>query len=357
MNKLRYVIVGSGWRAMFYARIAKALPERFQVCALVCRTQEKAERIRSEYGIPVSLSEEEGRDMKPDFAVIAVDKPSIAETARRWAGWGVPVLCETPAGLALEDLERLWELAEFEKRSIQVAEQYLFYPSVASRLEAVRSGIFGEPAFMDLSLAHGYHGASIIRAFLNVWDEKVSISGRAFPARVAQTGTREGAVYEGEIRDYMRERLTFEFESKKTAFYDFCGVQYHSAIRTRRLNVQGPLGELDGFRARYLDGNMVPACEAIEVKKGWRGTVESVALGARILYRNPFPGSGLTEDETAVATVLDGMEAYLRDGIELYPLRHAIQDAYLGILMENALKQPGKAVVSSPQPWQRQEEK
>lgn len=352
MDKLRYVIVGSGWRAMFYVRIAKALPERFEVCAMVCRTQEKAEEIRAKYKIPVSLSEEECRDMKPDFAVIAVDKPSIGETACRFADWGVPVLCETPAGLCMEDLERLWELADSKKRSIQVAEQYLFYPSVASRLAAVESGILGEPEFMDLSLAHGYHGASMIRAFLNTWDEKVSISGRAFPAKVAQTGTREGAVYEGEIRDYMRERLTLEFESGKTAFYDFCGVQYHSAIRTRRLNVQGPLGELDGFRARYLDGNMVPACEAIEVKRGFRGTVESVALGARILYRNPFPGSGLTEDETAVASVLDGMEAYLRDGIELYPLRHALQDAYLSILMENALKQPGKPVCSSPQPWQ-----
>lgn len=44
MAKLRFIVVGSGWRSLFYWRIAQALPERFERCAMLCRTEEKAEK-------------------------------------------------------------------------------------------------------------------------------------------------------------------------------------------------------------------------------------------------------------------------------------------------------------------------
>lgn len=44
MAKLRFIVVGSGWRSLFYWRIAQALPERFELCAMLCRTEEKAEK-------------------------------------------------------------------------------------------------------------------------------------------------------------------------------------------------------------------------------------------------------------------------------------------------------------------------
>ena len=41
------MIIGYGWRADFYYRIAKLLPERFSVCAGVLRTETRAKTCRA----------------------------------------------------------------------------------------------------------------------------------------------------------------------------------------------------------------------------------------------------------------------------------------------------------------------
>ena len=83
-EKIRFVMVGSGWRSLYYARIAKALPERFELCAMLCRTEEKARRISQEYGIHTTLSEDECMAYRPDLVVIAVTKKDVASVAMKW---------------------------------------------------------------------------------------------------------------------------------------------------------------------------------------------------------------------------------------------------------------------------------
>lgn len=352
MNRLRFLIVGSGWRSLFYIRIAKALPERFEVCAMLCRTKEKADLMHEKHQIPVSTSIEECRQLKPDFVVVAVTKASISEVTGFWAESGFPVLCETPAALKLEDLRRLWTLRSKKGLKLQVAEQYLHYPTLASRLAVVKSSLLGEPSYMALSLAHGCHGASIIRNFLNTAFETVRIQGKSYPVTVVETDSRWGPVSDGALTTRSRDRLTFEFESGKTAFYDFCNIQYHSFIRSSHLNIQGPCGELDDFTVRYLAGNQGPLCQKLDIRSGKKeGSIETVLLQGQAVYQNPFPGSGLPEDETALAALMDGMEAFIQNGIEPYPLAEALQDAYLALLMDEALSQPGIVIESEIQPW------
>ena len=41
MGKIRYGVIGSGWRAEFYIRIAKAVPDKFEFTAVLIRDKEK----------------------------------------------------------------------------------------------------------------------------------------------------------------------------------------------------------------------------------------------------------------------------------------------------------------------------
>ena len=43
--KTRFIIIGFGWRADFFYRIAKMMPERFEISAGVLRTKQRAEEV------------------------------------------------------------------------------------------------------------------------------------------------------------------------------------------------------------------------------------------------------------------------------------------------------------------------
>lgn len=173
MSKLRCLIVGSGYRAAFYGRIATTYPELFGAMYL-CRSEEKAALMRRETGAVATVSRSVAERFSPDFVVIAVNKANIADVCGEWAERGYPVLSETPAGASLTQLERLWELHERVNARIVVCEQYHRYPELAAGLDAVAQGKIGTPQSAYLSLAHDYHAASLLRRMLRVDGEAFS---------------------------------------------------------------------------------------------------------------------------------------------------------------------------------------
>ena len=52
MTPIRFAVVGSGWRTLFFLRIAKALPDRFEVTGITSRDPDKARALVAEWGVP-----------------------------------------------------------------------------------------------------------------------------------------------------------------------------------------------------------------------------------------------------------------------------------------------------------------
>ena len=48
---INYCIIGAGWRAEFYIRLAKMLPNTFNFCGICIRNEEKAKEFENKYGI------------------------------------------------------------------------------------------------------------------------------------------------------------------------------------------------------------------------------------------------------------------------------------------------------------------
>ncbi len=351
MERIRFIIVGSGWRSLYYVRIAKALPKQFELCAMLCRTQEKASRMASENGIYATTSETECILMKPDVVVVVVNKPSIAEVSMHWLDLGFCVLSETPAALDVENLERLWTL-HLGGAKLVVNEQYRRYPSLKSLIAVADSGILGGRSCLNISIAHEYHGASLMRALLGIpQNEQFSVSSKVFEFPTTETLTRYDSFVDGRVSQKKRFVATFEFESGKVAFYDFDSEQYRSPIRRNTVKLQGVRGEIVDYKVHYLDsGNRGVSSDIVVSSRKVRtessnpnlcefDEVTKVMFEDSILYSPPFGLCGLSEDETAMATMLRDAALYGKDlGPSPYPLEEALQDAYTMVLMQKALE-------------------
>ncbi|MGN0339459.1 MAG: Gfo/Idh/MocA family protein [Lachnospira sp.] len=324
---IRFAVIGSGWRSLFYVRIAKALPDMFELTALLCRGQEKADRIQKDYGIHTTTSEDEIIASKPDFVVSAVNKSSMSDVVRYWAAKGIPVLSETPAGLDIDTLKAIRQDVEKGAR-IQVAEQYFLYPSIKAIIDECKSGTIGEPVSLTISAMHDYHAASVIRRMLGTGLEDVAITGKTFSMKVTDTRTRYEVLTEGRVVEKEEKHLVMEYADGKTAFYDFMSDQYRSPIRNRYINLRGTRGEIINDTVCYLDKDNLAGCKKLDIT-------------------NPYGYAGLSEDEAAITGILLGMKEYVDTGKEVYPMDEALYDAYMGILMCEAGKPGYKQVKGS----------
>lgn len=287
------IIVGSGWRAFFYYRVIKALPEKFNFLAMLTRSEETASRLSKEHGIKVTTSKEECIKLSPDLVVVASSKSNIAETAMEWAGLGFEVLMETPAGINEEQFSALINFPFKDK--IQVAEQYHRYPRFQAMKKLLDRHIIGDLIDMYFSFCHDYHGVSMIRFFMGDLKNAKIISSVSYPFKMLETGARAGITYAGDLKEYKRNITILELEKNRHVIYDFSGVQYHTEIKSSRVSLQGSLGEMLDDRFSYareiakgekLDSKEVNSKEvnSKEVKYSLSSSISSGAIGKDSLY-------------------------------------------------------------------------
>lgn len=327
---LKYLIVGSGYRAEYFARIAAKRPALFQTMFL-CRAQEKAAAVSGRTGVPAVASLTEALAFRPDFVVVAVDRGHVADVTAEWAERGFAVVAETPVGSTPEQVDRIRALSESGAK-IVCAEQYHRHPVMANGLRLVREGLIGEPRSLYLSLAHDYHGMSLIRQLLGTRGESYELQITRMNSPVVATDSRYGAILDGSTVPEERDIITITFSSGKTALYDFSPVQYRSYIRSRHLTLRGERGEWSDRVISYVDQDSRPqrAYLMADPPEAYR-CLDSQSL--RDLRRTWTPELFLDteQDEYAIATILLDMADYLRGGPSPYPIDMALDDAMFWI--------------------------
>ncbi|MBO7675937.1 MAG: Gfo/Idh/MocA family oxidoreductase [Erysipelotrichaceae bacterium] len=362
MKKTRFAIIGSGWRSLYYVRIAKALVDHFELCGLLTSAKEKAELINKQFDIHTTTSIEEIVAMKPDFVVVAVDKAHISEVSAEWLEKGFPVLCETPIGMDIDSLLRIHEMYR-NGHKIAVAEQYHLYPENIARQRVIDMGLIGEPYYLNISLASDYHNISLMRRFLNIdVSTGFSITARSFLFPGKETMNRYERFTDGRIADQTRKLALFTFDDNKVALYDFDSDQYRSPIRNCHYKLQGVNGEILNDEVSWLDENNDPVKERLNYEtrivktdsenpnfSQYEETVR-ITFGPQTVYEPVFGLRGLSQDETAIALLLKKMGDYVQGGEEPYPLKEGLQDAYMAILFRDAIR-TGEELRSQKMPW------
>jgi predicted dehydrogenase len=352
---LSFGVIGSGWRAEFFLRIARDLPEQFPLAGVVARNPDKRGELARRWSAPTfSTLDELLAERRPDFVVTSVSASANLEWMELLSERGVPVLSETPIGLDLKELRRVVDLERAGAR-IQVAEQYIFQPLHAARLALIEKGQLGTIHEADVSIAHGYHGVSLLRHFLQTGLRLPKIAARRFTSRIVAGPHRNRLPTERKIVESVRTIAQLDY-GDRLGIFDFTGDQYHSWIRSPRLMVRGEQGEINQTNVRLLRRFDIPfQFDLIRRDTGHAGNLEgyshrSITGGGEVLYQNPFPAMRWNDDEIAVATSLSRMATYLTTGQPAYNIAEACHDCYLDQLIAESAAS-GREVVGDAQPW------
>lgn len=107
-------------RAEFYIRIAKSMPELFELVGTLIRDFEKGKAFSNAFHVPVVNHLDDLLALNPDFVVVATKRGTMKDYLLRLFRLQMPVLCETPPGETEEDLLLLTGETDLQRGSLKL---------------------------------------------------------------------------------------------------------------------------------------------------------------------------------------------------------------------------------------------
>ena len=188
---------------------------------------------------------------------------------------------------------------------------------------------------------------------------------KVFPFNTRETLSRYEHFTDQRTAFKNRSLALFELEDDKVCLYDFDSEQYRSPIRSSSFKLQGQKGELVNDTLSYLDDrndpHVIHLCKESRIvtnddpNPNLNHFEEIMAIRAtdETFYEAPFGLCGLSEDETAVAMMMEKMYRYVTgSGEEPYPLKEALEDAYMAILLRKAIE-TNETITSETMVWHK----
>ena len=350
--------IGNGWRTQGYWRVVKQVPERFEISGVLFRNPDKAAAFGADHPGLAFTDLSEFLKQPHDMVFILLPAHAVPPYAEAVLSAGFPLMIETPPTWDPEKLTELWELQRKYGARIQVAEQYFLQPYHRAVRTLVDRGTLGEVSNLRISMAHDYHGISVMRRLLGKGAADCTITGQRFEFPVLSHCGR-GGLGEGVLRTDGRKAAAFAWDDGKVGFFDFAGEQYFNYFRSRHLNVQGTHGELCDYGVTYWNGSMPVSARLERQDTGKDSNLEGyfhrgITWNGEMIYESPFAKyteARLTDDEIAMGSLLLGMERMIRTGEEIYPLADALTDTYLFMKMDEAIR-TGGPVRTERQIWE-----
>ncbi|MEO5834587.1 MAG: Gfo/Idh/MocA family oxidoreductase [Nakamurella sp.] len=351
-------VVGAGWRAEFFLRLAAALPE-VETVGITVRHSESAAVANERWKVPAYLSPSElVARQRPQLVVVCVSPADNAAVVSDLVAAGIKVLCETPPAPDPAGLRTLWA-AVGDAEAVQVAEQYLLMPGHAARREILRRGVIGEPTSAHVSSTHGYHAVSMLRGLLGVGCGTTEVRAVRFTAPLVDPLDRSGWTGDQTTHPAATTLATVDFGDNRSGLYDFTSGQWHNQLRFRRILVRGSRGELfDDAVVRLTGPQAIVASSIVRRQLGQDLNLdghdtEHLSFDGEIIWRNRFLGQRWMDEEIAIATLLqDAARWAVGAGEGPYPLAEGCQDQLIAWAIDEAVR-TGAPVRTGVEAWAR----
>jgi predicted dehydrogenase len=352
---VRFGIVGHGWRTDFYLRLARRAPERFSCVGVVTRHAKDGERLEKVWGVDTFRTPEQLLAMSPEVVVTSIPRQANPDVLRRLVHDGVAVLSETPPAGDLQELRRLWADVG-ESGLVQVAEQHPFLPIFTAVKCLTELGVLGTISSCVVSWSHDYHGTALLRRLLAIGGEPVAVQALHTQGSLMDGPDRDGWPADPQVRDNLHT-LGVVSAGARNGVYDFSEGQWFNPLRRRHVVVRGSRGELVDDQITWSGDDGRPLfAPVVRRQTGVNGNLEGADLDTItwtdvVLYRNPYPGSRMSDEEIAIATCLEATGRWARgEGPPPYPLADACQAHLLGLESHRAAEL-GRRLMTDTEDW------
>jgi hypothetical protein len=185
----------------------------------------------------------------------------------------------------------------------------------------------------------------------------VEVTARAFKAPLADPLSREGWTGGVEPHAATTTLALLDFGDGRSGVYDFTDNQWFNPLRGNRFIARGSSGELvDDRVTRLVDERTVVDSPLIRRQTGIDLNLEGFDLDhishdGVVLYRNPYQGARLAEDDISVISIMDRMAAWSRgEGAPPYSLADGCQDHLIALAIEEAVE-TGATVQTGRDVW------
>ncbi len=356
MGPLPFGVVGHGWRADFFLRVAQALPDLLQCTGVVTRGEPAGAAVERAWGVPTYRSVDAlVRVARPLAVVTSVPWAATPDVVRELVAADMAVLAETPPAPDADGRRALWHDVG-ASGLVQVAEQNPSLPVLVALGRLVDDGVLGVPTSAWLSWTHGYHAVAVLRRLLHAGGEPVSVRASVADGPLVEGPGRAGRPRAPGERPARHTVATLRFAAG-LGTYDFTDGQWFHPLRRRHIVVRGSRGEVVGTSVVWADGDGRPL-EAPLVRRqtGLDGDLEGADLdtitwGGRTLYANPYRGSRLSDEEVAVAALLERTLRWRLGEVEPpYPLAQGCQDHLLALAIDESAA-TGVPVTTGVEAW------
>lgn len=158
MRKLRGICVGAGYFSQFQYDAWNRIPE-VEIIANANRSVDRAQKVASDYGIPISYPIDQFAEMlkseKPDFVDIITPPETHLELCREALDQGIAVICQKPLAPTYEETVALVGLADRSNARFMVHENCRWQPWYRETKALLNADVIGNPYHLAIQCRLG----------------------------------------------------------------------------------------------------------------------------------------------------------------------------------------------------------
>jgi predicted dehydrogenase len=305
-------LVGTGRRICeVYLPVLQQLSSQYEIIGFTTGSPESARKFESKTGICSFQSARQLVEQQSPALLITAVPDRLNETAiKTLLDLRVPILTETPVAWSASGIRKIIQKAAANNVPVGVAEQTPFLPLEQFRKQLIDCGVFGDiyAAFNDFH-SYSYHGIAQLRRYL-----------KGTPTQVRSAEYSVGAKGKSQIGPQQRD---IRWQSGSVVFNDGGTLLHHYALSgpsfQPAVHFHGTRGAMANDEIRIFNGKSgqieTSRATRLESVPGYLESISADLTGiGKIVWNNPFAEYRFSDEQIAVATILNGMSMTIREG-------------------------------------------